>query len=97
MKVNNTSNQLNDEFAEIKKSLTIAKSKEGQSLVLYQDYDLLLTDLIERLSERRELINLKNKVKAFRDALNLERNKYYGNGGGIKNKRRKRRSTKKKL
>ena len=84
----NTTKGLSDEFDALKKSFELAKTKEKQSLVLYQDYDMLLDDLINRLSQRREDIMLKYKVNAFRFALKIERDKYYGNGGG-KNMKRK--------
>jgi hypothetical protein len=81
--------EMANEFSEIKKSFEFAKSHEGKSLVLYQDYDQLLGDLIQRLSERREATNLLNKVKTFKNMLELERKNYYDGKKGGGNKKRK--------
>lgn len=90
-----TRKEFDDEFTAIKDTFEFAKSKEGKSLVLYNDYLTLLNNLIERLSERREFINLSNKVKTFTKALLIEKDKYYGNGGGKKKVVKKRKTTKK--
>ena len=73
-----TIKEFSDEFDAIKYSFQI--ERKNRSLVLYDDYNTLLKNLLNKMKNIKESIKLQHRVKAYICALTIEKNMYIEEG-----------------